>query len=167
MCVGPSVREINDLLRELPSIDRLLHHTKSTPLLARFSRDHVTRQCREVLDELRNAIRSDGVPDARELEDSAILDRLQRRLEDGDAPGLQRVVNATGTVLHTNLGRAPLADAAIDAVTQAARHPTNLEYDLERGGRGRREARVERLLIDLTGAEAATVVNNNAAAVLV
>src|SRR5687767_4505917 len=115
MCVGPSVREMKDLLRELPSIDRLLHHTKSEALLARFSREHVTRQCREVLDELRNAIRSDGLSDTAVLEEGAIVDRLQRRLEDGHAAGLQRVVNATGTVLHTNLGRAPLADAAIDA----------------------------------------------------
>ena len=161
------MREARDLLRELPSIDRLLHHTKSAPLLARFRREHVTRQCREVLDELRNAIRSDGVADPGELEEGAILDKLQRRLEDGHAAGLQRVVNATGTVLHTNLGRAPLADAAIDAVVQAARYPTDLEYDLGRGDRGRRESRVERLLMDLTGAEAATVVNNNAAAVLI
>jgi L-seryl-tRNA(Ser) seleniumtransferase len=156
-----------DLLRGLPSVDRLLHHTKSAPLLARFNRDYVTRQCREVLDELRQAIRTSGVVDARDLEEGAIVDRLERRLTGRPDAGFQRVVNATGTVLHTNLGRAPLADAAIEALALAARHPTNLEYDLERGERGRRESRVERLLVDLTGSEAATVVNNNAAAVLI
>jgi L-seryl-tRNA(Ser) seleniumtransferase len=127
----------------------------------------VTRQCREVLDELRQAIRADAAVDARELEDGAILDRLARRLNEQPDAGVQRVVNATGTVLHTNLGRAPLAEAAIDALTTAARYPTNLEYDLHEGERGRRESRVERLLVALTGAEAATVVNNNAAAVLI
>ena len=80
---------------------------------------------------------------------------------------LQPVVNATGTILHTNLGRAVLAQAAIDAVTRIAGRPANLEYNLDHGGRGRREAGIEQLLVDLTGAEAATVVNNNAAAVLV
>lgn len=162
-----SVSQTRDLLRDLPSIDRLLHHTKSAPLLARFNREYVTRQCRDVLDELRTAIRTGGTIAAQDLEDTSILDRLATRLDTGHDAGLQRVVNATGTVLHTNLGRAPLADAAIEAMTQAARHPTNLEYDLDRGERGRREARVERLLVDLTGAEAATVVNNNAAAVLI
>jgi len=155
-----------ELLRGLPSVDRLLHHTKSAPLLARFNRDYVTQQCRQVLDELRQAIRAGGAVDARELDDGAILDRLARRLAGQPAGGFQRVVNATGTVLHTNLGRAPLAEAAIDALVTAARYPTNLEYDLNEGERGRRESHVERLLVGLTGAEAATVVNNNAAAVL-
>jgi L-seryl-tRNA(Ser) seleniumtransferase len=156
-----------DRVRELPSIDHLLHHTKGEALLARYNREHVVRQCREAVDELRSAIRRGSAVDPGDLEDAMILERLERRLERGGHESLRRVVNATGTVLHTNLGRAPLAEAAIEALTMAARHPTNLEYDLVTGERGRREAAVEQLIVDLTGAEAATVVNNNAAAVLI
>jgi L-seryl-tRNA(Ser) seleniumtransferase len=99
--------------------------------------------------------------------DEAILDRVEARLDQAQAPHLVPVVNASGTILHTNLGRALLAPAAVEAVLQAAAQPTNLEYDLAKGARGRRESEIERLVTALTGAEAATAVNNNAAAVLV
>jgi L-seryl-tRNA(Ser) seleniumtransferase len=151
-------------LQDLPSVDRLLSHASMAPLLARFSRELVTRQVRQVLGELRTSLRQGTAVD---LDDTSILARLAQRLESASAPRLTRVINATGTVLHTNLGRAVLPRAAIDAVTQAAGQTVNLEYDLALGTRGRREHLVERLLLDLTGAEAATVVNNNAAAVLV
>ena len=153
-------------LRELPSIDRVLNHARSELLLARFSREYVTRQCREVLDEIRTSIRQGSAIDEGDLEEGAILDRLERRVQSEQASRLRRVVNATGTVLHTNLGRAPLPRAAIEALQQVAGSSVNLEYDLARGTRGRREEIVEKLLTDLTGAEGATVVNNNAAAVL-
>lgn len=96
-----------------------------------------------------------------------ILESVDARLAVTREPHLLRVVNASGTILHTNLGRAILAQAAVDAVVTVASQATNLEFDLERGARGRRESEVEKLLTALTGAEAATVVNNNAAAVLV
>lgn len=155
-----------DLLRELPSVDRLLSHQRSEPLFARFNRAYLTRECREVLEELRSDIRGGRVISADELEDEAILSRLERKIESDHQPVLGRVINATGTILHTNLGRALLAEEAVDAVRRVADQPVNLEYDLARGERGKREEALETLLVDLTGAEAATVVNNNAAAVL-
>jgi L-seryl-tRNA(Ser) seleniumtransferase len=101
-----------------------------------------------------------------QVDDDAILTEVERRLELGRESSLQTVINATGTILHTNLGRAILAPAAIEAISRVASGPANLEYDLEKGGRGKREAMIERLLVWLTGAEMATCVNNNAAAVL-
>jgi L-seryl-tRNA(Ser) seleniumtransferase len=152
--------------RELPAVSRLLAHPRTERLLVRFNREYVVQGCRDVLDELRRAI-GDGRPvDPSALDEEAILARLEARLRGADAAGLQRVVNATGTVLHTNLGRALLPKTAVDAVVQAATQPVNLEYDLSQGERGRREQAIEDLLMDLTGAEAATAVNNNAAAVL-
>jgi L-seryl-tRNA(Ser) seleniumtransferase len=155
----------HDLFRALPSVSRLLAHPKAEPLLIRFNREYVVQGCRDILDELRSAL-GDGNVDAAALEDDAILTTLEARLAGSAEATLQRVVNATGTVLHTNLGRALLAQTAVDAVVQAASHPINLEYDLAQGDRGQREMAVESLLMDLSGAEAATAVNNNAAAVL-
>jgi L-seryl-tRNA(Ser) seleniumtransferase len=156
----------NERLRELPSVDRLLHHTKSASLLARFNRAYVIGECRRVLDELREAIRHGHPLEDRDLNEDAILASVERRVAAGNRSGNERVINATGTVLHTNLGRALLAPAAVEALREAASAHISLEYDLERGGRGRREAAIAQLLTDLTGAEAATVVNNNAAGVL-
>jgi L-seryl-tRNA(Ser) seleniumtransferase len=161
------MKETQALLRGLPSIDRLLGNPKTVSWLARLDRGYVTRCCRDVLEELRAGIsRGDDVA-AAALEEDAILQRVERRMHRDSQASLEPVVNATGTILHTNLGRALLPRSAIDAVIQVAGQPASLEYDLERGARGRRETAIEQLLVWLTGAEAATVVNNNAAAVLV
>jgi L-seryl-tRNA(Ser) seleniumtransferase len=151
------------LLRELPSIDRLLNHARSLALLRRYNRDYVTQKCRDALDRLRGQIRQGNT---QILSDEEVLDRVEGAIELESRPGHVRVVNATGTILHTNLGRALLSQSAIDAMLAVAGNPINLEYDLAAGKRGKREETLEQLLTDLTGAEAATVVNNNAAAVL-
>ena len=151
------------LLRELPSIDRLLNQARCAALLTRYNRDYVTQKCRAALDQLRANIRQGK---SQLLNDDAILDQVEGQIELESRPGHIRVVNATGTILHTNLGRALLSQAAIDAMVAVAGKPINLEYDLAAGKRGKREETLEQLLVDLTGAEAATVVNNNAAAVL-
>ena len=161
------MKEAQALLRKLPSVDRLLAHERTGWWLASLGRSYVTQQCRDVLDELRTAIaRGDRVL-ATELEEDSILELVAKRIDDDEQPGLVGVVNATGTILHTNLGRALLPQQAVDAICRVADQPSNLEYDLARGARGKREAPIEQLLVRITGAESATVVNNNAAAVLV
>jgi len=154
------------LLRELPSVDRLMGHPQTAPLLERFKRDYVTDKLRELIDELRRVLRSGHVLPPHRLSENSIIKDLERKLATDSPSSLVGVVNATGTILHTNLGRALLSEGAVAAVTRAARHPVNLEFDLSRGKRGTREKGIETLLTELTGAEAATVVNNNAAAVL-
>lgn len=148
----------------LPSVERLLRSREAEPLIASFGRPAVTEALRGSLAELRIALGSAShavVP-----EEASIIGCAAQRLADDARPSLRRVFNLTGTVLHTNLGRALLPQEAIDAVAAAAHAPTNLEYDLAEGRRGDRDAHIERLLCRLTGAEAATAVNNNAAAVL-
>jgi L-seryl-tRNA(Ser) seleniumtransferase len=154
-----------ELLRELPSLDRLLNHARIKALCARFSRGYIAEEGRRVLDALREAIRQ-GQATPEQLDEASILSSLEQKIDAAQTSTLGRVVNATGTIVHTNLGRALLPEAAVDALRRVAADPVNLEYDLVRGERGRREEIVERLLCDLTGAEAGTVVNNNAAAVL-
>jgi L-seryl-tRNA(Ser) seleniumtransferase len=157
---------VTNLLREIPSVDRLLKHGRCEALLSRYNRDYVTQKCREVLDQLRAEIRETAGFSPAAIEDDAVVARVEATIRADSIPGHVRVVNATGTILHTNLGRALLPQEAIDAMTAVAGYPVNLEYDLAAGKRGRREEMIQRLLVELTGAEAATVVNNNAAAVL-
>jgi L-seryl-tRNA(Ser) seleniumtransferase len=149
----------------IPSLDRLLRDAAFTPLLERCGHDDVTRALRGHLDGLRTQARAEALDDAQVTADAiarAVYAELQRR----DRPNLRAVFNLTGTVLHTNLGRSPLPDVAIEAVVAALRAPVNLEFDLAAGKRGDRDDLVADLLRELTGAESATVVNNNAAAVL-
>lgn len=123
----------HDSSRALPAISRLLAHPKTEPLLVRFNREHVVQGCRDILDELRRAIDQGHAIDPAAINEDAILARLESRLDSVIDAGLQWVVNATGTVLHANLGRALLPQAAVQAVLQAATQPVNLEYDLTQG----------------------------------
>ena len=151
---------------QLPAVDKLLNSAALAPALERHGRQACTQAVRDTLDALREQLRA-GVPLAPGATDmAAIAQAAQLRLTARFAPRLQTVFNLTGTVLHTNLGRALLPQEAVDAVVQAMLSPANLEYDLATGGRGDRDDLVESLICELTGAEAATVVNNNAAAVL-
>ncbi len=133
---------------------------------AQYGHTAVVHAIRSLLSEMRQAM-LDGVALSVEvLQELSLARRLQTRLEAAFQPSLRRVFNLTGTVLHTNLGRALLPAEAVDAVQAVMAQPCNLEYDLAPGERGDRDTHVEALLAELTGAEAATVVNNNAAAVL-
>jgi L-seryl-tRNA(Ser) seleniumtransferase len=148
-------------LRDLPSVSVILDHMPDD--VARWGHDAVTGAARAHLEILRAAIQSDE-PVALDL--SSIQQTIRDLLTDSAQPALKSVFNLTGIVLHSNLGRANLADAAIDAMNRVATGANNLEYDLAKGQRGDRDSHIESLICELTGAEAATVVNNNAAAVL-
>lgn len=149
-------------LSRLPQVDAVLRHPDAAAELQRSGRGRFVTAVRAVLDEVRTAAR-DG---AMELPDAAaVAGMASTRLAEALRGRLQPVVNATGVVLHTNLGRAPLSDAAVKAAVDAAGYAT-LEYDLRDGGRGSRTAFVGGLAASLTGTEAATVVNNGAAGLL-
>ena len=158
------MKKPHSLLRDLPSVEKLLGTHALQPILARYNRTYITDLIRQVLETLRRDILS-GAQTA-PLAEPDLIERLTARLQREDQSPLRSVINATGTVLHTNLGRALLAQEAVDAVVRAASTPVTLEYDVSRAGRGDRDDLVEADLTALTGAEAATVVNNNAAAVL-
>ena len=142
-------------LRDLPSVDELLRDER----LATKPHDLVVAVARTVLTRARLEIGAGADP-------GAIVDRVLEELARARRPSLRRVLNATGVLVHTNLGRAPLADAALARVVEVGGGYSNLEYDLERGERGSRQDHLAELLGRLTGAERALVVNNNAAAVL-
>ena len=150
-------------LSALPSVDRVLSNKMAEQLIGNSGRTAVTAAIRRVLVTVREGFAADGSTEITEID---VLDRVAAELRAREEPSLRPVFNLTGTVLHTNLGRAPLPQEAVDAISTAAREPTNLEFDLESGKRGERDRHLEARLRELTGAEAATVVTNNAAAVL-
>lgn len=158
------MQDSHNPLRQLPQVQRLLELATADSLCAEFGRAAVTDAIRETLDGLRARIGSGALqcaPDAQ-----TILAHSGDKLTARRRRGLRRTINATGIVLHTNLGRAPLAPEAIAAVTDVASGYSNLEFDLATGRRGSRTQSIEPLLLQLTGAEAALAVNNGAAAIL-
>ncbi len=152
------------ILRALPAIEKLLTSPALAFLFKRYSRAYVTEKTRAVLAAVRQDILAGVISTT--LEEAIIIRRIEAAIALEDRSPLRSVVNATGTVLHTNLGRALLAPAVIDEIVRVASTPVTLEYDLTEAGRGDRDDVIEADLLALTGAEAATVVNNNAAAVL-
>ena len=157
--------EIGALLRKLPQVDRLMQSTALTGLVETHSRSLVLTECRALLDSIRARALAGDVS-GEDLEEDSIIQRLSERLDQRQMPYHRRVINATGIVLHTGLGRAPLADEVADALVEQLRHPVRVEIDLETGLRGSRDEGCAQLLRELTGAEDATIVNNNAGATL-
>ena len=151
-------------LRDLPSVEELLQTQTAAELIARYGRPLTLTAIRETLDKIRARF-SSGEITALPLHD-LILAQTDSLLSSWIQPTLIPVINATGVILHTNLGRAPLSDATIRAMDAVSRGYSNLEYDLEKGARGSRLIHAESVLQKLTGAEAAIIVNNNASAVL-
>jgi L-seryl-tRNA(Ser) seleniumtransferase len=153
-------------MREIPSVDELLGHPRLLALAEKSGRALVTQSARTVLANVRARMKADAssatplATDAENLE-TQIISNVEALL----APSLRRVINATGVILHTNLGRAPISAQAAARISQVATSYSNLEYDLETGERGQRDVHTSRMLANLVDAESAIVVNNNAAAV--
>jgi len=148
--------------RKLPGVDQILNHPLLQGLSTSFPREFIVNMVRRQLEEIRQSIASGKeCPEVAEIAASVVA-----RAGNFHTGNLKHVVNATGVVLHTNLGRSPLSKEAIEAMQTAAGGYSNLEFDIETGGRGSRQAHIESLLCEVTGAEAGLVVNNNASAVL-
>jgi L-seryl-tRNA(Ser) seleniumtransferase len=155
-----------NLLRSIPSVNELLNHPALQEVLEQFPRQLVVSTMREEIARLREEIRTQSFPPAVGAP-GELAARIAAQVAENARFALRKLVNATGIVIHTNLGRAPLSATVLDNVRAVAEGYSNLEYDLYRGERGSRYQHVEKIITDLTGAESALVVNNNAAAVLV
>src|SRR5437868_4601087 len=165
--------EQSELLRQIPSVDELLEQPRQAQLTKRVDLNLVVEVARTVLDDLRGRIiRQAATAILAEIsplacDRASLEERIAALLERILARSLLPVINATGVILHTNLGRAPLPESVVEEFRLAATQYSNLEYDLEAGARGKRDVHTAEMLTRLTGAEAAIVVNNCAAAVLV
>jgi L-seryl-tRNA(Ser) seleniumtransferase len=149
--------------RALPSVDRLLGESRIAALVCEFGRPLVVETIRSLLDTARATLAGEDAGDG--FDETLFIETCAARLGDLTRSSLAPVFNLTGTVLHTNLGRAVMPQSAAEAVMRAMTQPVSLEFDVTGGARGERDSHIERWLVRLTGAEAAAVVNNNAAAV--
>ena len=156
----PDAGPLQAAMRSLPAVDQLLKAPAVANLLAEFPREELLHAIRAVLDQRREALRGGEKVD---VDTPSLALAVREKLHERARPHLRRVINATGIVLHTGLGRAPLAQEAIDAIADIAAGYCNLELDLPTGRRGDRHEHARELLAELTGAEDALVVNNNAA----
>ena len=156
--------ERQELLRKIPKIDEVLQDERLIFFMEKTPRSVVVEAVRQQINELRNGILQGSIEEATGVNE--IVEGALKQIKLRKKRSLRRVINATGIVLHTNLGRANLSDTAIEGVCEAAAHYSTLEYDLKKGARGLRHDHVEKIIAKITGAEAAMVVNNNAAATM-
>ena len=155
-----------DNLRKIPAIDEILMEERIKSLMGRFSRQFVVNKVRNAVNNLRIELCQEIKEITKETLMEKVINQVERNIVAINQGTLHKVINGTGVVLHTNLGRAPLGNRAIEYINEIAQDYNNLEMNLDEGIRGSRYDHVESLLADLTGAEAALVVNNNAAAVM-
>jgi L-seryl-tRNA(Ser) seleniumtransferase len=160
------MNEQQQLLRQLPAVDRVLREDVLQDILSELSQEVVSEAVQLSVANLRAELLGTGMVTADRLEPALVAEAAAQRCRELLQPSLRKVINASGTLLHTNLGRAPLADQAVQAMAEVAAGYSNLEFDLAEGVRGQRYSHVESLLTRLTGAEAALAVNNNSGAVL-
>lgn len=157
---------MQNLFRAIPSVDKLLKTPRSSALVAEFGHHAFVDQARSLIEQIRHQIQQDQrLPDVIQTE-NGIVDVISDRLQTQKQVAIKKVFNLTGTVLHTNLGRGLWSQGAIAAATDAMKHNVALEFDIDAGKRSHRDLYISQLLQQITGAEAACVVNNNAAAVL-
>jgi L-seryl-tRNA(Ser) seleniumtransferase len=157
-----------ELFRKIPSVDRLLNSPELTEISSEYPRNLVLRAIKQVLGEIRECIEKASITESSaEFKLEAVSNKVTDRLKLLSRPSLRPVINATGIIVHTNLGRSILADSVIERFGPLSGGYSNLEYDLTVGKRGNRYSHVEGILKEITSAEAATVVNNNAAAVFI
>jgi L-seryl-tRNA(Ser) seleniumtransferase len=159
------LKEKGEMFRKIPSVDRLLNSPELTKISSKYPRNLILRAINQVLGEVREEIQKNESPD--DLKIGQVPKKIVDRLQMLNRPSLKPVINATGVIVHTNLGRSILADRVIKRFRPLSEGYSNLEYDLENGKRGSRYSHVEGILKEITSAEAAMVVNNNAAAVLI
>lgn len=160
--------EKQEYLRKIPKVDNILSLQPIQELLEKFPRYIVVEAIRTVLDELRRST-TEATEEELEsitMEEDDLISIISKLVEKIMTPSLRKVINATGVIIHTNLGRAPLSEQALDSLKKLSEGYSNLEYDLIKGRRGDRQIHVRTLLTTITNAEDAMVVNNNAAAVL-
>lgn len=156
---------MSNVLKNIPSVNELLESPPLRKLVDRANRSVVVSGVRRFLDNLRNEVQT-AAADLKMPSPSELAERIAKWISDEDTPNLRPVINATGILLHTGLGRAPLAEPAVEAIVAIARGYASVEVDVETGERSQRVQDAEKLLKQLTGAEAAVVVNNNAGATL-
>ncbi|QLB20822.1 L-seryl-tRNA(Sec) selenium transferase [Vespertiliibacter pulmonis] len=157
---------MQNLFRTIPAVDKLLKLPKGVELVEKFGHSAVVEQARLLIEQIRQSIqKNQALPEFSKNEES-IFNQLSDRLQSHQQVAIKKVFNLTGTVLHTNLGRGLWAQKAIEAATDAMRHNVALEFDIDAGKRSHRDIYISELLQQITGAEAACIVNNNAAAVL-
>ena len=154
----------NEILRELPQVDEILKSKELALVVENIPHDFLVNCMREVIIDTRANVLN-GI--TKSIDKNEIIKNVISKVSKKSKHSLRKVINATGTVLHTNLGRAVVSKAATEAMIQVAYNYSNLEYDLKRGERGDRQSHIEKLITDLTGCEAAMVVNNNAAATII
>lgn len=155
-----------DLLRTLPGVDRVLREAPLSHFIDLLPQEAISAAVQNVITLLRQEILETGAVPPERLQPLNVAEAAAQACHDFLQPSLRKVINATGTLLHTNLGRAPLASKALQAIQAVSEGYSNLEFELDSGCRGYRYSHVENILTRLTGAEAALVVNNNSGAVL-
>lgn len=157
---------VNEILRKLPQVDEILNDENLAIFVASKPHDFLVNCIREVIFDIRANVLN-GNTNNINIERSEIVKKVVKKIELKSKPSLRRVINATGTVLHTNLGRSIISKRAAEEMIKVAYNYSNLEYDIKDGGRGDRQIHIEKLITELTGCESAMVVNNNAAATII